>query len=71
MPLETVREAVQARKSIPAEKNNDNSKKQKNEDCCPSLEKMNKMAKASDLRVLRPPPGKFTNYTCWLFGSQS
>ena len=32
MRLETAREAVQAGKSTPAEKNNDNGKKQKNRD---------------------------------------
>ena len=62
MCLETAREAVQAGKSTPSEKNNDNSKKQKNEDRRLSLEKTNQKAKTPDLRVLRPPPGKFTNY---------
>ena len=63
MHLEAVREAVQAGKSTPSEKNNDNGKKRKNEDRRPSSEKTNKKAKAPDMRVLRPPPGKFTNFT--------
>ena len=63
MHLETTREAMQAKKSIPSEKNNDNSKKQKNRDRCPFPNKMNKKAKAPDLRVPQPPPDKFTNYT--------
>ena len=63
MRLETAREAVQAGKCTPSEKNNDNSKKQKNRNCRPSPEKTNKKAKAPDMKVLRPPPGKFTNYT--------
>ena len=61
--LETAREAIQAGKSTPSEKSNDNGKKQKNGDCCPSLEKMNKKAKAPDQRIPWPPPRKFTNYT--------
>ena len=61
--LETAREAVQAGKPTCSEKSNDNDKKQKNRDRRPSLEKTNKKAKAPDLRVPRPPPGKFKNYT--------
>ena len=41
---ETDREAVQAGKSTPLEKNNDNSEKQKNRDRRLSLEKTNKKA---------------------------
>ena len=63
MCLETAREAVQVGKSTPSEKNNDNNKKWKNGDRCPSSDKTNKKAKAPDLRVLRPPHGKFTKYT--------
>ena len=51
------------RKTAPTEKNNDNGKKQKNGDCCPSLEKTNKKPKALDQRVPIPPPSKFMNYT--------
>ena len=61
--LETAREAIQAGKVAPAEKKNDNGKKQKNGDCHLSLDKMNKKPKALDQRVPRPPPSKFTNYT--------
>ena len=61
--LENAREAIQARKSTPSKKNNDNSKKWKNEDRRTSPDKINKEAKAPDLRVLRPPPKKITNYT--------
>ena len=56
MRLETAHEAVQAWKSTLSEKNNDNDKKQKNGDRRPSSEKINKKAKATDQRVLRPPP---------------
>ena len=63
MGLETTREAVQAGKSTPSEKNNDNSKKRKNANHSPSPDKMNKKATVPDLIVLRPPSGKFTNYT--------
>ena len=63
MRLETAREAVQAGKPTPSEKNNDNDKTQKNGDCHSSLEKTNKKAKDPDSRVSRPPPRKFTNYT--------
>ena len=63
MRPEIVREAVQAGKSTPAEKSGDNGKKQKNGDRHLSLEKANKKLKAPDLRVPRPPPSKFTNYT--------
>ena len=63
MHLETAREVAQASKSTPSEKNNDNSNKQKNGDRRPSLDKTNKKAKTPDRRVLRPPLGKFTNYT--------
>ena len=63
MHLDTARDAMQAGKSTPLEKNNDNNKKQKNEDRHPSLDKTNKKAKAPDLRVPQPPPNKFTNYT--------
>ena len=62
MHLETTREAVQAGKSTLSEKNNDNSEKRKSGDYRPSPEKTNKKVKAPDLRVSRPPPGKFTNY---------
>ena len=51
MHLETAREAIQAGKSTPAEKSNDNGKKRKNEDRQPSLEKANKKSKAPDFRV--------------------
>ena len=51
MRLETAREVVQAGKSTLSEKNNDNSKKWKNGDRCPYLEKTNKKAKALDLRL--------------------
>ena len=61
--LETAREAIQARKLAPAEKSGDNGKKQKNRDRHPSPEKTNKKSKVPDLRVPRPPPSKFTNYT--------
>ena len=60
--LEIIREAVQVEKSTPSEKNNADNKKQKNGDRRPSPEKTNKKAKAPYLRVLRPPPRKFTNY---------
>ena len=63
MRLETAREAIQARKLAAAEKSNDNGKKRKNGDRHPSLEKASKKSKAPDLRVPRPPPSKFTNYT--------
>ena len=63
MHLETTREVVQAGKSTPLEKNNHNSKKQKNEDRHPSIDKTNNKAKAPDLRVPRPSSSKFTNYT--------
>ena len=63
MRLETVREAIQAGKSVLAENSGDNGKKQKNGDRHPSLEKANKKSKALDLRVPRPPLSKFTNYT--------
>ena len=63
MRLETAREAIQAGKSAPAKKSNDNGKKWKNGDCHPSPDKANKKSKAPDLRVQRPPPNKFTNYT--------
>ena len=63
MRLETACETVQIGKSTPSEKNNDHSKKQKNGDRRPSLDKTNKKAKALDLKVLRLLPGKFTNYT--------
>ena len=62
MCLETARETIQARKLAPAEKSNDNGKKRKNGDYHPSPDKANKKSKALDLRVLRPPPSKFTNY---------
>ena len=52
MHLETVREAIQAGKSTPAEKNNDNGKKWKNRDNPPSPKKTNKKPKAPDQRVL-------------------
>ena len=61
--LETAREAIQAGKSTVAKKSGDNGKKQKNGDRHPSPEKANKKSKAPDLRVPRPPPSKFTNYT--------
>ena len=48
MPLETAREAIQAGKSTPSEKKNDNGKKRKNGDYRPSPEKMNKKPKAPD-----------------------
>ena len=63
MRIEIAREAIQARKSNPMEKSNNNGKKRKNGDRHPSPEKSNKKSKAPDLRVLRPPPSKFTNYT--------
>ena len=63
MHLETAREAIQAGKSTSAKKSNDNGKKRKNGDYYPSLEKENKKLKAPNLRVSRPPPSKFTNYT--------
>ena len=63
MRLETAREAIQAGKSTPAEKNNYNGKKLKNGDRHPSPNKVNKKSKAPDLRVMQPPPSKFTNYT--------
>ena len=63
MHLETTREAVQIGKSTPSEKNNDNSKKQKNGDHRSYLKKTNKKAKAPNLRVSWPPSNKFTNYT--------
>ena len=63
MCLETARKAVKAGKSTPSEKKNDNNKKQKNRDHRLSPDKTNKKAKAPNLRVLRPPPDKFTNYT--------
>ena len=63
MRLETAREAIEAAKSAPTKKSNDNGKKQKNRDCHPFLDKANKKSKALDLRVPRPPPSKFTNYT--------
>ena len=61
--LETGREAIQAGKPAPAEKNNDNGKKRKNGYRHPSLEKTNKKPKAPDQIVPRPLPSKFTNYT--------
>ena len=63
MRLDTAKEAIQVGKSTPIEKNSDNGKKQKNGDHQPSLEKANKKSKALDLRVPRPLPSKFTNYT--------
>ena len=63
MLLETAWEAIQAGKSTPSENSNDNGKKRKNGDRHPSLEKKNKKAKAPNLRVPRPPLGKFANYT--------
>ena len=63
MCLETAREAIQAEKSAATEKNDVNGKKQKNWDRQPSPEKANKKSKPIDLRVPRPPPSKFTNYT--------
>ena len=63
MRLETTREAVQVGKSTPSEKNKDNSKKWKNRDRRPSLDKTTKKAKAPDLRVSQPPINKYTNYT--------
>ena len=63
MCLETTREAIQAGKSAPVEKNNDNGKKRKSGNRHPSPNKTNKKPKAPDLRVPRPPPSKFTNYT--------
>ena len=48
MLLETTREAIQAGKSTPPEKNNDNGKNQKNGDRRPSSEKKNKKAKTLD-----------------------
>ena len=63
MCLETAREAIQAGKSAPTEKNNDNGKKWKNRDRHPSPDKTNKKLKTPDLRVPRLPPSKFTNYT--------
>ena len=63
MRLETAHKFVRARKPTPSEKSNDNDKKWKNRDRRPSPEKTNNKAKASDLRVLWPPPGKFINYT--------
>ena len=54
---------MEAGKSTPLEKNNDHhSKKQKNRDRRPSLDKTTKKVKAPDLRILRPPPSKYTNY---------
>ena len=70
MRLETAHEAIQAGKSTPSEKNNDNGKKWKNGDHRPSLEKTNKKTKAPDMRVLRPPAGKFTNYTDLVFSQE-
>ena len=61
--LATVPEAIKSGKSTPSDKSNNNGTKQKNGDRRPSLEKTNKKAKAPDLRVSRPPPGKFKNYT--------
>ena len=61
--LETAQEAIQVGKPALAEKRNDDGKKRKNGDHCPSSEKMNKKPKVADQRVLRPPPSKFTNYT--------
>ena len=63
MRLETAREAIQVGKTTATEKGSDNGKKRKNGDCHPSLEKANKKSKALDLRIPRPPPSKFTNYT--------
>ena len=63
MHLETAREAVQVGKSTPSEKNNGNNKKRKNGDHRPSPDKMTKKAKAPDMRILQPPPSKYTNYT--------
>ena len=63
MRLETAREAIQEGKSVATEKSNDNDKNWKNGDRDPFLEKANKKSKAPDLRVPRPPPSKFTNYT--------
>ena len=63
MLFETAREAIQAGKLAPAEKNNDNGKKRKNEDRHLSPEKTNKKPKAPNQKVPRPPPNKFTNYT--------
>ena len=61
--LETTREAIQVGKPTPAEKINDNGKKQKNRDRRPSPKKTNKKPKAPDQRVPQPLSGKFTNYT--------
>ena len=63
MCLETTQEAVQAGKSTLSEKNNDHSKNKKNGDRRPSLDKTTKKAKAPNLRVPRPPPSMYTNYT--------
>ena len=51
MRLEIARESVQAGKSTPSEKNNDNDKKRKNGDRRPSLEKTNRKAKAPNMRI--------------------
>ena len=63
MRLQTAWEAIQVGKSAPIEKNNDNGKKRKNGNRHPSPDKKNKKPKAPDMRVPRPPPSKFTNYT--------
>ena len=63
MRLETTHEVVQVRKPTLSEKNNDNDKKRKNRDRRPFLEKTNKKGKTLDLRVPRPHPRKFINYT--------
>ena len=52
MCLETTHEVVQAGKSTPSKKNNDNNKKWKNGDRRPSPDKKNKNAKAPNLRLL-------------------
>ena len=48
MCLDSSREAIQAGKSTPTEKNNDNGKKWKNRDNPPSPKKTNKKPKAPD-----------------------
>ena len=68
--LETAQEAIQAGKPVPAEKNNDDGKKWKNGDRCPSLEKTNKKPKTPDQKVSRPPPSKFENYTDLVFSRE-
>ena len=62
MRLETTREAIQAGKSAPAEKNNGSGKKRKNGVRRSSLEHTNKKPKAPDQSVPRPLPNKFMNY---------